>query len=220
MGQGHTNSKYESRTWYNVSYRIHPPVLISDKSQVIHMSLPILKSNTGIIFPLKKKKHKKAFKVVWHFFTHKTPNETERVFLICLWLHSQWWEHCARQSISSYTESWPDSETEQPPSVCEDARRHQFLVSPIVLLPAAPAKRSRVTHLETKLPFLPNLLTYAKQSFRLYQLPPNSYTLFKIPNVMHSLETVSVLLNCMDPRVYSILLWLEDHHRWPITVLA
>lgn len=81
------------------------------------------------------------------------------------------------------------------------ARKHQFLVSPIVLLPAAPAKCSHVTHLETKLPFLPNLLTYAKQSSRLYQLLPNSYTQFKIPNVMHYLETVSVLLNYMNAGV-------------------
>lgn len=80
--------------------------------------------NTGINFPLKKKKYKKAFKVVWHLFTHKIPNETETVFKICLWIHSQWMtapQH-PRQSIISYTESLPDSETEQPPSVCEDSK--------------------------------------------------------------------------------------------------
>lgn len=158
--------------------------------------------NTGINFPLKKKKYKKAFKVVWHLFTNKIPNETETVFKICLWLHSQWMtalQH-PRQSIISYTESLPDSETDQPLLCVRIARKHQFLVSPIVLLPAAPVKCSHVTHLETKLPFLPNLLTYAKQSSRLYQLLPNSYTQCKISNVMHYLETVSVL-NSMNTSV-------------------
>lgn len=201
MLQGHTNSKYKSRIWYNVSYRIHPPIMISDKSRVIHTSWPILKSEYRYYFSFKEE-HKKAFKVVWHLLTHKIPNETETVFLICWWLHS----HGSRSSLTQNP-----CQTRRQSSPLLDvriARKHQFLVSPIVLLPAAPEKRSHVTHLEAKLPFLPNLLTYAKQSSRLYQLLPNSYTLFKIPNVMHSLETVSVLLNCMNTRVYSILLWL------------
>lgn len=159
--------------------------------------------NTGIIFPLKKKKYKKAFKVVWHLFTHKIPNETETVFKICLWLHSQWSQHCSTHgSQSSLTQNPCQTLRQTSPLLCvRIARKHQFLVSPIVLLPAAPAKCSHVTHLETKLPFLPNLLTYAKQSSRLYQLLPNSYTQFKIPNVMHYLETVSVLLNYMNAGV-------------------
>jgi hypothetical protein len=74
------------------------------------------------------------------------------------------------------------------------ARKHQVLVSPIVL-PAAPEKSSHVTHLETKLLFPQNLLTNAKKGSRLYQLLPNSYTLFKIPNATHSPEAASVLLN-------------------------
>lgn len=94
-------------------------------------------------------------------------------------------QHCGTPgSQSSLIQNLCQSlEIDQPPPVCENGKETSVSCSPIVPLPEAPEKFSHVTHLETKLLFPQNLLTYAKKSSRLYQLLPNSSTLFKIPNV-------------------------------------
>lgn len=133
--------------------------------------------------------------------TYKISHETETVSYlpaspqsnVCPDLNDR--QHCSTQSSqSSLTRNVCQTGDRPAPSCMRGRQGNMFLVSPNVL-PAAPEKCSHVTHLETKLLFPKNLLTNAKKGSRLYQSLPNSYTLFKIPNVMHSSETVSVLLN-------------------------